>query len=89
MRANGVTCQIVSDGHGRLRNRTAQRNEPWQVALKIRGDQIVRTSASANIHPCGSGTDQVTVAIERIQKPRLIGAGIRLNSPQCIFRYEE
>jgi hypothetical protein len=63
--------------------------ELQQFSLKICGNQIIRTSAPANIHPCGSGTDQVPVAIERIQKSRLIRARIWLNSPQCIFRYEE
>jgi len=53
------------------------------------GNQIVRTPAAANIDPGCGGTYQITVAIERTQKARLIGAGIWLNSFQCIFVYEE
>jgi hypothetical protein len=45
------------------------------------GDQIIGTSASANIDPGRGGTYQVTVGIERVQKTRLVEAGIRLNSP--------
>src|SRR5271154_6780452 len=52
---------------------------------KIGGNQIVRTSASAHIEPGRSSTYQITVAIECIQKARLIGPGIRLNSPQGVF----
>jgi hypothetical protein len=60
-----------------------------QIGSKISGNQIVRTSAAANIDLGGCGTDQITVAIERIQKARLIGTGIRLNSPQRIFLDKE
>jgi len=56
---------------------------------EIGGNQIIRTSASANIDPGGSGAYQITVGIERIQKARLIGARIRLNSLQGIFVYEK
>jgi hypothetical protein len=59
------------------------------MGSKISGNQIVRTSAAANIDLGGCGTDQITVAIERVQEPRLIGAGIGLNSPQRIFLYEK
>jgi hypothetical protein len=63
----------------------------WRDAIsrrecsKIGGDQIVRTSASAHIKPGRGGTYQITVGIECVQKARLIGSGIRLNSPQSIF----
>ena len=60
-----------------------------QIGSKISGNQIVRPSAAANIDPGRGGTYQITVAIERVQKTRLIGAGIRLNSPQCIFLDKE
>jgi len=56
---------------------------------KIGGNQIIRTSASANIDSGGSRTYQITIGIKRIQKPRRIGAGIWLNSPQCILVYEK
>ena len=52
---------------------------------KIGGNQIVRTSAAANIDPGRGGTDQITVAIERVQKARLVGPRIRLNSRQRFF----
>jgi hypothetical protein len=57
--------------------------------MKISGNQIIRTSASADIDPRSGGTYQITVAIERIQKTRLIGARIRLNLSQCVFVYEK
>jgi hypothetical protein len=56
---------------------------------KIGGDQVVRTSASANVNPGSGGTYQITVGIERVQKTRLVGARIWLNSPQCFFVYEK
>jgi hypothetical protein len=56
---------------------------------KIGGDQVVRTPASANVDPGSGGTYQTTVGIERVQKTRLIGASIWLNSPQCVFVYEK
>jgi len=52
---------------------------------KISGDQVVRTPASADVDPGSGGTYQIAVGIERVQKTRLIGASIRLNSPQCVF----
>jgi hypothetical protein len=51
--------------------------------------QIVRTPAAANIDPGCGGTYQVTVAIECVQKTRLIGMGVWLNTPQRIFLYEK
>jgi hypothetical protein len=60
-----------------------------QLLLKIGRNQIIRTSASANIDPGCGGTYQIAVGIEGAQKARLIGAGIWLNSPQCIFVYEK
>jgi hypothetical protein len=57
--------------------------------LKIGGNQIIRAPASANIEFGCSGTNQITVGIKHFQKARLIGAGVWLNSPQCIFAYEE
>lgn len=53
------------------------------------GNQIVRTSASADIDLRCGGAYQITVAIERTQKARFIGAGVRLNSSQGVFAYEE
>jgi hypothetical protein len=52
---------------------------------KISGDQVVRTPASADVDPGSGGTYQIAVGIERVQKTRLIGASIRLDSPQCVF----
>jgi hypothetical protein len=63
--------------------------EHIQIGSKISGNQIARTSAAANIDLGRSGTDQITIAIECVQEPRLIGAGIGLNSPQRIFLYEK
>jgi hypothetical protein len=57
--------------------------------LEMSGNQIVRTSASADVDPRRGGAYQITVAIERAQKARLIGAGIRLNSSQGFFAYEK
>jgi hypothetical protein len=52
---------------------------------KMSGNQIVGTSAAADIDPgCGSAY-QIAVRIERFQKARLVEAGIRLEPPQCIF----
>ena len=56
---------------------------------KIGGDQVVRTPASANVDPGSGGTYQITVGIERVQKTRLIAAGIWLNSLQRVFVYEK
>jgi hypothetical protein len=56
-----------------------------QRLSKISGDQIVRTSASTNIDPGRGGTYQIAVGIERLQKTRLVEAGIWLNSLQCIL----
>jgi hypothetical protein len=57
--------------------------------LKICGNQIIRTSASADIELGCRSTYQITVGIECVQKARLIGAGIWLNSPQSIFVYKK
>jgi hypothetical protein len=57
--------------------------------FKICDNQIIGTSASANIELSCGGTYQIAVRIERVQKPRLIGASIWLNSPQSIFVYEK
>jgi hypothetical protein len=59
------------------------------IVSKIGGNQIIGTSASANIEPRRGGTYQITVGIERFQIARLIGPNIRLNSPQCTFFYKE
>jgi len=53
------------------------------------GNQIVGTPAAADIDLLGGGAYQIAVAIERAQKAGLIGAGIRLNSPQSVFAYEK
>jgi hypothetical protein len=55
------------------------------VVLKIRSDQIVRTSAAADIELGGGGTDQVAIGIERVQKAGLIGMSSRLDSLQRAF----
>src|SRR6476660_7080758 len=57
--------------------------------LKISGDQVIRTSASANIEFGRGGTYQVPIGIERAQKARFIEAGIGLDAPQRIFVYEK
>ena len=56
---------------------------------KICGDQIVGTPAATDVNLRSSRAYHITVAIERIQETRLVGAGIWLNSPQCAFVYEE
>ena len=56
---------------------------------KIRGDQIIRPPASANVDLGSGGTYQITVGIERVQKTRLIRASIWLNSLQRVFVYEK
>jgi hypothetical protein len=56
---------------------------------KISGNKIIRAPASANIDPCRGGTYQITIAIERVQKARLIGARIWLNSPQRVLAYKK
>ncbi len=48
-------------------------------------NQVIRSSASANIDFGRGGTYQIAIAIERVQESRCIGAGIRLNALQCIF----
>jgi hypothetical protein len=91
-----VTQKNRSRRH-RYRN-PSQSDELWRakpetalgfIRSKIRGDQIIRTSASANIDPGGGGTYQITIGVERFQKAGLVRAGIRLNSRQCIFVYEK
>ena len=57
--------------------------------MKMSGNQIVRTSAAADVDLRCGGTYQITVGIERIQKTRLVGVGIRLDSSQCVFGYEK
>jgi hypothetical protein len=56
---------------------------------KISGDQIIRSPAAANVNPGSSGTYQITIGIERVQKTRLIRTGIRLDPPQRAFVYEK
>jgi hypothetical protein len=75
----GFSCDAISNGAARLR----------VLVSKIGGDQVVGTPASANVDPGGGGTYQITVGIERVQKTRLIGASMRLNSPQCVFIYKK
>jgi hypothetical protein len=58
-------------------------------ASKIGGNKVIRTPASANIDPRRGGTYQITIEIKSIQKAQLIAARIWLNSPQCVFAYEE
>jgi hypothetical protein len=59
------------------------------MVSKISGNQIIGTSTSANVDLGLGGAYQITVGIERVQKTRLVEAGIRLNSRQCIFIYEK
>jgi hypothetical protein len=63
--------------------------EHCELFSKICGEQIVRASASPNIELGCGGTNQITIRIERVQKARLIGLGIWLNSPQRIFVYKK
>src|SRR5277367_4467632 len=96
---NLAVCSNL-DQHPRLRVCIGEhifvlfRLRPWPqkgVAdlSKIGSNEIIGTSTAANIDPrCGS-TYQITVGIERVQQARLIGAGIRLNSPQRISVDEE
>src|ERR1700694_2042668 len=72
-----------------VRKRTVRCTQPLAIVSKICGNQIIRTSASANIELSCGGTYQITVGIERVQKARLIGAGIWLKSPQSIFAYKK
>jgi hypothetical protein len=64
-------------------------NHQQAFVSKISGDQVVRTSASANVNPSSGGTYQISVGVERVQKARLIGASIWLNSLQRVFIYEK
>jgi hypothetical protein len=61
------------------------RIEPTAIASKIGGDQIVRTSAAANIDLGGSRAYQIAVCVKGSEKTRLIAVGIRLDAPQGIF----
>jgi hypothetical protein len=72
-----------------VRKRTVRCTQPLAIVSKICGNQVIRTSASANIELSCGGTYQITVGIERVQKARLIGAGIWLKSPQSIFAYKK
>ena len=45
---------------------------------EVIGDQVVRTSASANIDFGCGGTYQITIRIEHFQKARPIGAGLNI-----------
>ena len=56
---------------------------------KISGNQIVGTFAAANIHLGSSGTYQIAVGVEGIQKTSLIETSVWLDSRQRIFRYEK
>jgi hypothetical protein len=56
---------------------------------KIRGDQIVRTPAAADVHPGSGGTYRITIGIECVQETRFIGVSVRLKSPQRVFLYEK
>ena len=58
-------------------------------ASKISCEQVVGAPAAADILPGRSGTYQVAVGIERGQKSRFAGMGVRLNPLQCAFVYEE
>jgi hypothetical protein len=56
---------------------------------KICSDQIVRSPASTDVNLRSRRAYHITVAIERVQEAGLVGAGIRLNSPQSALVYEE
>jgi hypothetical protein len=56
---------------------------------KIRSDQVVRSPASTDVNLRSRRAYHITVAIERVQEAGLVGAGIRLNSPQSALVYEE
>jgi hypothetical protein len=58
-------------------------------ASKIGGNKIIRAPAPTNIDSGRGGAYQITIAIERVQTARLIGARIWLNSPQCVFADEK
>jgi hypothetical protein len=61
-----------------------------ELLKKLAETRIIRTSAAANMDFGHRGTYQITVGIECVQKrSQLIGAGIWLNSFQCVFFYEE
>jgi hypothetical protein len=51
--------------------------------------QIVIAPAAAAVDLGSGGTDQVTIAIKRVQKAWFIVAGIWFKSPQRTFVYEE
>jgi hypothetical protein len=59
------------------------------MVSKISRNQVIRTSASANIGSGRGGTYQITIGIERVQKTGRIGASIWLYSRQCFFVYEK
>ena len=52
-------------------------------------NQIIGSSASANVDFGRGGAYQITVAIECVQESRGIGVGVRLDALQCVFAYEE
>jgi hypothetical protein len=62
---------------------------PSRFVSEIGGNQIIRASASAHIDPGRGGAYQITIAVERVQETRLIGARIWLNSLQGIFVYKK
>jgi hypothetical protein len=66
-----------------------ERESATDIRSKISGDQIVRTPAAADIDLRSRGAYHITIAIERVQKARLVAAGIWLNSPQCVFLNKE
>lgn len=76
----------LSDGPVQFRPDLGERPS---IVSEVCGNQIVGTSAAADIDLRCGGTYQITIAIERTQKARLIGAGIWLNSSQCVFVYEK
>ena len=59
------------------------------LVSKVCGDQIVGAPASTDVNLRSRRAYHITVAIERVQETGLVGAGIRLNSPQCALVYEE
>ena len=48
-----------------------------------------KSPTSTDVNLCSRGAYQIAVAVERIQETRLVGAGIRLDSPQCALVNEE
>jgi hypothetical protein len=63
--------------------------QPARAVSKVCSDQIVRAPVAAAVDLGSGGTDQVTIAVKRVQKARFIVAGIWLKPLQRAFFYKK